>query len=177
MADIAELWHQPIPNVLLSKQPKGKLGKTCCLLFDNEKAKGHVPDLDTLRTMPDPQGALSKYFEGHPELSSGFEGDWNCIDGGDYTSLSDPRLKAIHYSRMSHQLHLKHAIPRLRAEGRSHWYTGEVTEHPRKDLQQLFDDLLVEAIANGFPPERYRVEQYDISRKAFAYDRPTKGAA
>ncbi len=176
LADIAELWNQEIPGVLLSKQPKGKLGKTCCLVFDCAKAKGHVPDLKALRAMREPQGEMTKYFREHPELSSGFAGNWNCLDG-DGMALDDPRIKAIHYTRMEHQLHFKYAFPRLKAEGRSHWYTGPTFNHPRPELQALFDSLYAEAIATGYTPDQYRVDAFDGSeRRAFTY-KVHKGAA
>lgn len=169
LADISELWNQDVPGVLLSKQPKKHIGKTCCLLFDCAKAKGHVPDLKALRKMAEPQGEMTKYFRAHPELSSGFDGNWNALDG-DGLAIGDPRMKAIHYTRMEHQFQLKYAIPRLKAEGRSHWYAGPVFQHPRPDLQALFDTLYAEAISAGYSVEQYRVDPFDgATRKAFTY--------
>lgn len=169
LADIAELWNQDVPGVLLSKQPKKHIGKTCCLLFDCARAKGHVPDLKSLRKMAEPQGEMTKYFRAHPELSSGFDGNWNALDG-DGLAIGDPRMKAIHYTRMEHQFQLKYAIPRLKAEGRTHWYAGPVFQHPRPDLQALFDTLYAEALAAGYSVEQYRVDPFDgATRKAFTY--------
>lgn len=169
LADISELWNQDVPGVLLSKQPKKHIGKTCCLLFDCAKAKGHVPDLKALRKMAEPQGEMTKYFRAHPELSSGFDGNWNALDG-DGLAIGDPRMKAIHYTRMEHQFQLKYAIPRLKAEGLSHWYAGPVFQHPRPDLQALFDTLYAEAISAGYSVEQYRVDPFDgATRKAFTY--------
>lgn len=169
VADIAELWHQPIPNVLLtlkSSKPHGK-ARTCCILFDCAKAKGHVPTLDQLKQMPDPQGTCSNYFRANDHLMDRYQGEWNARDP---ETLSDPRIKAIHYTRMEHQVHLKHALPRLKAEGRSHWYTGPVFQHPNRELQALFDVLLAEAIAHGYTPERYRVKPFvGATRRPFAY--------
>ena len=169
LADIAELWDQDVPGVFLSKQPKQHLGKLCCLLFDCAKAYGHVPDLPTLRKMPDPQGGLTKYFKEHPDLSSGFAGNWNALDG-DGMELGDPRMKAIHYTRMEHQFHLKYAGPRLAAEGRTHWYTGPTFAHPRPELQAMFDQLYAEAIEAGYTVEQYRVDAFTgAQRRDFAY--------
>ncbi len=125
MADIAELWRQEIPGVMLLKDPTGKL-KTCCLLFDCAKAKGIVPTIDQLKADSNPNDHMLQFFRTHREHIAAFSGDWNCIDAGSYGSLDDPRIKAIHYSRIETQLHLKHAIKRLKAEGKTHWYTGEV---------------------------------------------------
>jgi hypothetical protein len=166
-ADLAELWRQLIPGVLLAKKsrkPGGKI-KTCCMLFDCARARGHVPTLEQLRAMPDPQGTLTKYFQSRGDLVDAYEGDWNAIDLNGYDTLRDPRVKAIHYSRMEHQLHLPHAIARLRGQHQSHWYTGPVFAHPRADLITEFAGLLNAAqtagltyesfgYACGVPPER-----------------------
>jgi hypothetical protein len=169
LADIAELWRQDVPGVFLSKQPKKHLGKTCCLLFNCAHAKGHVPDLKALRKMPDPQGTLTKYFKEHPELSSGFEGNWNALDG-DGMPVGDPRMKAIHYTRMEHQFHLKYARERLAKEGRAHWYAGPTFAHPRADLQALFDALYAEALSAGYTVGQYGVDAFAGStRRNFTY--------
>jgi hypothetical protein len=175
-ADLAELWAQDIPGVFLLKHATGKL-KTCCMLLDCAKAKAHFLPLDELRALPDANGTMLNYFRARTELLAPFQGDWNCVDGGHYT-LDDQRIKAIHYSRIETQLHLTHAIPRLQASGQAHWYQGEVFPHARPELQALFDELLEEAIAAGYQPERYRVEPYgDFKKKDFRYKvHPTKGA-
>ena len=170
MADIAELWHQPIPNVLLTKVGKKGLHKTCCMLFECAKAKGHVPDLDTLRAMDDPQGTMVQYFKQHPELYSGFAGDWNAIDLKGYDSVDDPRIKAIHYSRMEMQPQLKYALPRLQREGKSHWWTAAHGPHERLELITLFDALYAEAQVAGYTLNQYRTTPFDgATRRNFAY--------
>lgn len=168
-ADLAELWREDIPGVIVTKRPKpaGKL-KTCCTLFDCAKAKKHVADLDGLRRMSDPQGHYSNYFKDRPALVSNYtSGNWNGIDMFD---LSDQRIKATHYSRIEHQCHLPHAIRRLKAQGRSHWYMGEVFEHPNAQLQQHFDAMLIEAQATGLTYESFEYGSgVEISRRNFTY--------
>lgn len=169
-ADLAELWTQPIPGVFLAKVGKKGLSKTCCMLFDCARAKGHVPDLPTLRSLPDPQGWMMKYFREHPDLTSPYEGDWNAIDIKGYDDIHDPRIKAIHYSRIEHQMSLKYAVPRLKSEGKSHWYTGPIGPHPRPDLIDLFDKLYNEAIASGYTLEQYRQGPFaGATRRNFTY--------
>jgi hypothetical protein len=167
--DLTELWTEDIPGVIVTKQskPGGKL-KTCCTLFDCAKAKGHIADLDGLRTMADPQGFYSNYFKDRPETVSNYaSGNWNAIDTFD---LSKPSLKATHYSRMEHQCHLPHAIARLKAECRSHWYAGPVFAHPDKALQAHFDAMLVEAQAAGLTYDSFSYGAgAEISRRNFTY--------
>lgn len=167
--DLAELWNEDIPGVIVTKRPKpaGKL-KTCCTLFDCAKAKDHVADIDGLRRMPDPQGHYSNYFKDRPALVSNYQsGNWNAIDAFD---LSDRRIKATHYSRIEHQVHLPHAMARLKAQGKTHWYTGPVFAHPNRDLQQHFDALLREAQAEGLTFESFQYGSgIEISRRNFTY--------
>lgn len=169
LGDLAELWHQNVPpHVGLVRNPTGKLS-TSCILFDCAKAKGHVPPLANLRLFKDAHDTMLHYFRQHQGLLGPFVGNWDCPDLSGST-LDHPDLRAIHYTRIETQLHLKYAIPRLKAEGRKHWYTGEVRIHPRPEAQELFDHLLAEAIANGYPPERYRVTPFDgATRRDFAY--------
>jgi hypothetical protein len=178
--DLAELWQQEIPGVLVckkSKKPGGKV-KTCCTLFDCAKAYGHVPDLEGLRAMDDPQGALTKYFQQHGELTSPYaSGDWNAIDLSGY-ELGDSRVKAVHYSRMEHQLHLPHAAARLAREGKTHWYAGEVFAHPRPELQAAFDHLLAEAQADGYTYASFGYGGgVEIARRNFTYSSHRGGGA
>lgn len=167
--DLADLWHEDIPGVIVTKRPKvgGKL-KTCCTLFDCAKTKGHIADLDGLRGMDDPQGHYLNYFKDRPGLVSTFaSGDWNAIDTFD---LSNPRIKATHYSRMEQQCHLPHAIARLRAQGKTHWYTGEVFKHPNQALQAHFDAMLADAQAAGLTYESFGYGSgMQIARKDFVY--------
>lgn len=169
MDDIAKLWDQPVPGVFLAKIGKKGLHKTCCMLFDCAHAKGHVPTLERLRAMPDPQGTLMKYFKERPELSSAFDGDWNAIDIKGYADINDPRIKACHYSRIEMQPSFPYAQKRLAKEGKSHWYTGQTGPHDRPELIALFDQMYREALASGYTVEQYKVGAFDSVRKDFKY--------
>jgi len=168
VADLAELWNQPIPDVALVRNATGKLS-TSCILFDCARARGHVPPVSALRQMPDAHGTVLNYFRANPGLLAATEGNWDCPDLKGW-NLEDPRLKAVHFTRIETQLHLKYAIPRLAAEGRSHWYTGEVFAHPNGELVAHYDRLFVEAQAAGYSIDRYRVKPFDrAARKDFKY--------
>jgi hypothetical protein len=169
-ADLAELWNQPAPGVFLAKVGKaGGLGRTCCMLFDCAHAVGHVPALDVLKGMADPQGALMNYFKARPHLFSGFEGDWNAIDIKGYADINDPRIKAIHYSRIEMQPSFPYAQKRLAKEGKSHWYTGPTGPHDRPELIALFDQMYREALAAGYTVEQYKVGAFTSERRNFTY--------
>jgi len=168
VADLAELWAQPIPHVALVRNATGKLS-TSCILFDCARAKGHIPGLDKLRGMDDAHGRMLNYFRAHPDLLAPTDGNWDCPDLKGW-SLDDPRLKAVHFTRIETQLHLKYAVPRLAAEGRRHWYEGEVFAHPNAELVACYDRLYAESQAEGYGIERYRVTPFDqAARKDFKY--------
>lgn len=179
LADLAELWHQDISgsHVMLMKGPDGKLNYSSCILFDCAKSKGHVPDLDTLRKMPDAHSAMLAYLRPRrDELIGGFAGDWNCqayekVRAGEPAPpLNLSAAKAYHFTRIEHQLHLRYALPRLKAEGRSHWYKGATGPHPHPGLIELYDGLYREALASGYTPDRYRGIGFDgATRRDFTY--------
>lgn len=166
--DLAEVWAQNIPHVALVRNPTGKLS-TSFIVFDCEKAKGHVPSLDALRKMPDAHSTVLNYFRTHPDLLAATKGNWDCADLKG-TTLDHSLLKAVHYTRIEHQLHLKYAMPRLKKEGRSHWYTGPVFTHPNSALIARFDQEYQDALKAGYSLEQYRVTNgVQSDRKDFTY--------
>lgn len=168
-ADVAELWHQPIPAVVLMKDCTGKL-TTSSMVIDCAKAKGHFPTLDELRRMADAHETVTHYFRAHKDLVSPFDGLWNCIDGGGVKDVHDPIVKALHYSRIETQPALRFAVTRLKKEGGRHWYSGEVREHWRPDVIALFNEEYDAALAAGYSIEDYRVTNgVQAQRRPFAY--------
>jgi hypothetical protein len=150
--DIAKLWEQEIPPGKIVLAKGGNSWRFCVSCWDCKAAKPHTLPLNDLRSDP---GAHSQMTRVVKPLVQSFRGDWNNLDGEGYPNLDDPKLKALHYTSMPHQPHLAYAIPRLTKEGRRHWFDGKVQSHWRPDLKALFDRMLTEAKANGYPPERY----------------------
>jgi hypothetical protein len=155
LADVAELARQAMaPGKVALAKAKGSW-RFCVSLWDCAATKPHMRPLEVLRADPMSHRLQNAYFAERPELIEGFAGDWNCLDGEGHADLADGALKALHYTDMSCQPQLRHALPRLKAQGRSHWFNGTVRRHPRADVEALFDRLLDEARANGYGPERY----------------------
>lgn len=152
LADIAELWGQEFAPGRFIMSKSGSSSRICCSLWDCEAAKNVLPSLDRLRANSGQHRAMTLTLAAYAQP---FAGDWNCLDGAGYDDLTDRRLKALHYTAMHSQPHLTHALPRLAAEGRKHWFKGAVRRHPRADVIALFDGLLAEAGANGYGVERY----------------------
>lgn len=134
--DIGELFDTPIPDLLVSKTPR----RTCVSLWSTEVGRRIMPTLDMLRK----NHTLGIHVSARH--SSEFPGpvDWNSLD--EVTENTG----ALHYTSMPHQPHLRYAIPRLKAQGRRHWFDGTPAEHWNPKVLQVFDTYFAEALGNGF---------------------------
>jgi hypothetical protein len=159
-ADIAELWNKEIksPHVLIAK---GSNERFCCTLFDCAKVEEHMYPLARLKSENGIHRTQRKRLA-KPGLVQAFPPDenWNCLDGENYKSLEDPRIKIHHYTAIDCQPQLKYALPRLAEAGLHHWFRGGVKPHPRADYQPFFDRWFREAVDAGYRPENYVVEPF-----------------
>ncbi len=157
MSDIAELWNAPMHAgaVAIAKAPK----TFCCSLFDCARAKKVLPPVARLRSEVGLYRIVRKSFNPTTAQSFDYLGNWNCLDGEDYKTLDDPRIKLIHFTTIPTQPQLKYALARLAAKGQAHWWAGDVRPHPKPGIVALFDDLLAEAKANGYHPENYETAE------------------
>ena len=169
-APIDDLWNQPIPDgkAILAKNPKTH----CVMLFDCERVKKYVPPFDMLRRTEGYYRTVRNNIGG---VIASFAGNWNCLDGEKYASLTDPDIKLIHFTKVETQPHLKWAMPRLAADGRRHWNAatlpgGKVQPHARGDVQTLVDKVWKDAQEAGYTAEKYepaiedRFGSYDAVR-------------
>src|SRR5262245_9118633 len=92
MADVAELWNQPIPSgkALLWKDEK----HSCVMLMDCALMKGTFRPFEEMRRR---RGGYSTYrdIDARPRAAQ-FKNNWNCLDGEAYSTLTDPDIKVIH---------------------------------------------------------------------------------
>ena len=163
--DAAELWTQPFDGKVV--MAAGNVGKPSygVLFWDCAAAKGHIQGKPHQSTY---MGANTRYFREHGELVRVWDGDWNCLDGGRYTSVTDTRIGLHHATRMGTQPSHKHALPRLAAAGQKHWYDGAISPHPRADYQARFDALLAEAIAAGYTLDKYvPAQRVEFTKKSY----------
>lgn len=156
LADIAELWNQRMQHGKVALAKGGGSWRYCVSLWDCEAMDGVVFPFERLRKVPTSHREMVNYMASHPHMTQEFQGDWNCLDGIGYTQFFErSNLKALHYTDMRTQPQLKHAIPRLEAQGRKHWFDGQVIPHPRKDVIDLFNFYLIEAIQEGYTVAKY----------------------
>lgn len=156
MDDIAKLWNEPINGeaFCIAKDPK----TFCCTVFDCAKAKERLPPIDQIKYRYGVYAWLKRKFQ--PQWVQPFAtGNWNCLDGEKYASIRDPDIKIVHCTSIPHQPQLRHALKRLAASGGKHWSNDRPVTHWRTDILELFDELLAEAIAAGYPPEKYYTKE------------------
>lgn len=158
LADIGELWDQRIePGKVVIAIGREHGQRYCVSKWDCAAARKHIPPIAEMRKDAGAHRRLMSYFAQHQELVQQFlGGNWNCLDLEPF-DLNAPTTKAVHYTGIPTQPHLRYALPRLEREDKRHWYQGQRREHPRPELQALFDRYLEEAIEAGFTPENYRV--------------------
>lgn len=151
--DLAELWNEPWNE---SAIVMGKGGwRFCVAKWNCERAHTVLPSIHQIKSTPTAHQQLAHGLPQHPQLEQIFDRQWNNFDGE-----NDPieKIKILHYTDMSTQMHAKYAIPRLEKLGIKHWYDGELREHRRKDVIELFDKYYEEALANGYTVEQYQPE-------------------
>lgn len=151
--DIAKLWHAPFNSgsFVIAKNDS----TFCCSLFDCERAKKALPPIERIKGEYALYARLRREFRAGQVQPFPFSQNWNVLDGEHYHSLDDPEVKIIHCTSIPTQPQLKYALPRLKARGLEHWYKQPTRPHWRKDIIKMFDAYLEEAIAMGYPPDKY----------------------
>lgn len=148
--DLAELWDTPFqPGKIV--QAKGGW-RYCVTLFDCAAAKDEFYDLDVLKSEAGHK-MQTAYLKQNPQLTQVFDPRWNYCDIEDYGPLDEALI--VHYTDMSTQPHLKYAIPRLAEAGHEHWFDGLTRDHPRQEIDALFDREYEAALAAGFKVQDY----------------------
>lgn len=154
LADVAELWSQPIPDgKALLMAPDGA---SCVMLMDCERMQKVLPPIDRLKRE---QGLYRQVRGTVAQHSAPFKGDWNCRDGRGHKTIFDGDVKLLHYTLIPTQPNHKYARERLAREGKQHWHPGPDQPHPQPEVTKLFDDTFAEACAAGRGPEAFRVQQ------------------
>jgi hypothetical protein len=162
-ADIKNLRDQTIPEgkAILAKNSQTH----CCMLIDCAAVKRLVKNLPTWDQLRQHAGLYRSVRAMAGAVTAPFAGNWNCLDGENYKTLSDPDIKVIHFTRVETQPHLRWALPRLHAERRKHW--GEYARpiglsHARPDVAPMVENLWKRAQEAGFGVDRYLPQLDDM---------------
>ena len=153
LSDIGDLWDQEFKDgkIVMSKGGEDSW-RFCVCKWNCAAAQPHMMPVSRMRVNQLSHHRMMNKFSSDRVFTQAFKGNWNCVDG-ENLDISD--IDILHYSSMSHQPHLKYAIPRLTGSGLSHWFDGQVQSHWRNDVDNLFDTLYNEAIQSGYKVEDY----------------------
>jgi hypothetical protein len=170
LSDIADLWSQAfLPGKVVMAKGGEDSWRYCVALWDCEAARAQLPSVKAMMADRMAHKNLMTKFKENQTIVQPFEGNWNCVDGEDYSDLSDPAIKVLHYSSEAHQPHLKYAVPRMTKAGRRHWFDGRVQVHWRRDVIDLFEREYQAALNAG-----YRVEDYTKDPVFGTYDKASQ---
>lgn len=153
LGDIAELWNLELGpgQVVAARSPT----RFCVALWDCYRAMDRMLPMARLR-QADGHQQQSAYFRLNPNLVRSFGSAWNYLDSAD----RGPFTNVVHYTDLSTQPHLAHALPRIRAAGGRHWYDGPRRPHPRPEIVRLFETEYAAACAAGYGPGRYMPTEF-----------------
>lgn len=156
LTDIAKLWNIPFQEGKAVMAKGGGHGwRYCVAKWNCAEAQKYLLPIDRLRAVPEAHQRMMGFFSQNQSIVQPFDSDWNNIDG-EHKHIRD--IKILHYSDMSTQFTHKYSVPRLKAEGKTHWFDGSLMKHPRADLEALFDQYYQEALAAGYKLDDYRVQ-------------------
>ena len=118
----------------------------CFMLIDCERAKKF---LDSKEQIMSDKFSHNKYMSKflkkpvyrHSKFFAEIDPRWNCLDG---ETLELEEIFQLHFTNMSTQ------------PWTPEWYTGEISTHPRRDILEVYFELLEEASSNGFQPSEYK---------------------
>ena len=118
----------------------------CFMLIDCERAKKFLDSKEQIMSDKFSHNKyMSKFLKKPVYRDSTFFAEidprWNCLDG---ETLELEEIFQLHFTNMSTQP--------LTPE----WYTGEISTHPRRDILEVYFELLEEASSNGFQPSEYK---------------------
>lgn len=168
LSDLTDLWEHPFNegSVMVSKGAP-YLNRMCVTLWDCEKARKVLPPIKKIKAKAKSHGRLIGMVKDNPTLVTPFNAAYNCLDGEDLP-VSD--IKILHYTDIDTQFTHKYSIPRLEREGKKHWFDGEIRDHWRKDLVDIFDQHYEEALAAGYSLDDYRRPEFGVIVKESLVD-------
>lgn len=155
VGDIAELADSPITgSAMVAVRRSATSLRTACMVWDCRRARRWLPDLDTMQREVGTLQELGHMLVRRPSLTIELPAGW-AVEDSDYSYDPVTATGSIHCKNLHMQPHTRHALTRLRHQGREHWWDGTRLPHYCEPLVQLFDAELAAALAAG-----YRVEDY-----------------
>ena len=110
------------------------------IVYDCAKWKNVVPAVETWKADATAHHQFIQLFIQN-NLVGTLDARWNSHDG------DTDEIYQLHYTHMATQ------------PWQPKWFTGEVQEHPRKDLVEIYEKAYDEAVLEG-----YKLEDYEVDR-------------
>jgi hypothetical protein len=149
--DIAELWNTDMEGKPLAARKGNRFGghEFCVTLIDCARFERYAVPSSRQKNMDTFHQRSIRQFSGNDNLVHELDPRWNCLDGED---LAIEDIWQLHWTNMATQ------------PWRPGWFTGTPEEHPRSDLVELFENLLIEAndagyngLVGEYPPIEYNI--------------------
>lgn len=132
--------------------------RTACLVWNCAPAKKWLPSIEELRTQPDQPQTIAHQLVHKPRLCVDLPPGW-AVPDAEFSADPSSAVGSVYCENPHMQPHTRHALTRLRRQGLEHWFEGTRLPHYCQRLVEMFDQLLEEARAAGYEPERYVPEE------------------
>jgi len=166
LEDPAKLWDIDISdeNIMTGKLlPNGEI-RHCVSLIDCEKFGKKIAPASRRKQNANFCDMMKAATFPYTQI---INGNWNNLDG---ENEAIENIKLLHLTDMSTQPGVKESLKRLGDQGK-HLYSGEVREHRRKDIEDVWYKYYYEALEAGYKVEDYvpetRIEFRMIDQKHY----------
>ena len=141
--DMVDLFTVDMYNKPIAARKGQRFGghEFCVMVFDCERIQDMLIPITRQKNIPEYHHRMIHKFSGNNELVEDLDPRWNCLDG---ETLELEEIFQLHFTNMSTQ------------PWTPEWYTGEISTHPRRDILEVYFELLEEASSNGFQPSEYK---------------------
>lgn len=143
--DINELINIDLEGKPVAARRGSRFGghEFCVMVFDCAAFDDHSMPASRMKVIPEAHHRMIHKFSGS-DLVKDLDPKWNCLDG---ENLPLDEIWHLHYTNMATQ------------PWQPGWYTGEVKEHPRPEIRDIWYEMKDEAIAAGYKVSDYEPDE------------------
>lgn len=156
--DVADLARAEFPagsSVLVRRE--GSRVLTGCLVWECARAKKWLPSITDMRIDPAAHQRNCATLASRRSLMGDLPAGWGLRDI-DFSREPAIVTGSVNCANTYMYPHARHALRRLRPEGRTHWFTGTRVPHFCSRLTQLFDEEYGDATTAGYVPSGYALD-------------------
>lgn len=160
--DVAKLVGAEVPEgalVLLNRDGR-KMYFGCMVWGDCAAARKVIPPLQAMKSNVGTHQVMATMLAESPRLVSPLPPGW-AVTEQDFARIPEAATGSVTCENLHMQPHGRHALPRLRRAGQSHWFGGVRMRHFSPDLVALFDREYYAALEAGFSLDKYGVREQE----------------